>query len=94
MGEMAVTIADFSDWVVKTTDVTEIDVVSLSEGQPVTVTFDAFPEVELKGSVASIARIYTQNQGDVVYEVTVMLTETNPEMRWGMTADVAFENEN
>ena len=29
-----------------------------------------------------------------VYEVTVMLTDTNPEMRWGMTANVAFENDN
>ena len=93
-GEMAVTIADFSDWVIKTTDVTEIDVVSLSEGQPATITFDAFPDVQLAGNVLSIARIYTENQGDVVYEVSVMLTDNNPEMRWGMTADVAFENEN
>lgn len=93
-GDMAVTVAKFSDWVVKTTDVTEIDVVNLSEGQPATVTFDAFPSVALKGSVLSIARVYSENQGDVVYEVTVMLSDINPEMRWGMTANVAFENEN
>lgn len=93
-GQIAATLADFADWVVKTTDVTEIDVVNLSEGQPVKVTFDAFPDVELDGNVISIARLYTENQGDVVYEVTVVLTETNPEMRWGMTADVAFESEN
>jgi multidrug resistance efflux pump len=93
-GQIAATLADFSDWVVKTTDVTEIDVVNLSEGQPVKVTFDAFPDVELDGNVISIARLYTENQGDVVYEVAVVLTETNPEMRWGMTADVAFESDN
>lgn len=93
-GAMAATIADLTEWVIKTTDVTEIDVVNLSEEQPVTVTFDAFPEVELKGSVVSIAQVYTQNQGDVVYEVVVKLTETDPGMRWGMTANVAFENEN
>lgn len=93
-GSMAATVANFSDWVIKTTDVTEIDVVNLAEGQPAAITFDAFPGVELKGSVLSIARVFTQNQGDVVYEVTVMLTDTNPEMRWGMTANVAFENEN
>jgi hypothetical protein len=29
-----------------------------------------------------------------VYEVTVILEAAHPEMRWGMTADVAFENEN
>ncbi len=90
-GEIAVTVADFSNWVVKTTDVTEIDVVNIKEGQPVKVTFDAFPELELKGTVLSIGQTYTQNQGDIVYEVTVLLTDTNPAMRWGMTAAVKFE---
>jgi multidrug resistance efflux pump len=92
-GEVAATVADFSNWVVKTTDVTEIDVVSLSEGQPVIVTFDAFPDVELKGNVVNIGQTYAQNQGDVVYEVTVMLADTHPSMRWGMTAAVKFVNE-
>lgn len=89
-GEVAVTVADFSNWLVKTTDVTEIDVVNLKEGQPVTVTFDALPELELKGSVLSIGQTYTQNQGDIVYEVTVLLTDTNPALRWGMTSAVKF----
>ena len=78
---------------VKTTDVTEIDVVKLAEGQPVTVTFDAFPEMKLTGNVLSIGQTYSQNQGDVVYEITVLLTDTYPAMRWGMTASVLFEYE-
>jgi multidrug resistance efflux pump len=89
-GEVAVTVADFSAWVVKTTDVTEIDVVKLSEGQPVSITFDAFPNEELQGNIVSIGQTYTENQGDVVYEVTVMLPNSNPSMRWGMTAAVTF----
>jgi len=92
-GEIAVTVADFSAWVVKTTDVTEIDVVTLSEGQPVTITFDAFPDVEFQGSVLSIGQTYTQNQGDVVYEVAALLVDTKPSLRWGMTAAVTFEEE-
>ena len=92
-GEIAVTVADFSDWVVKTTDVTEIDVVNLKEGQPVTVTFDAFPDMELKGTVLSIGQTYTQNQGDVVYEVAVLLNDANPALRWGMTSAVKFASE-
>jgi hypothetical protein len=56
----------------------------------VTVTFDALPELELKGSVLSIGQTYTQNQGDIVYEVTVLLTDTNPALRWGMTSAVKF----
>ncbi len=90
-GEPAVTIADFSHWLIKTTDLTEIDVVKLAEEQPVIVTLDAIPEVELKGTIASIGETFTENQGDVVYEVTVLLTDTDPAMRWGMTAEVKFE---
>jgi HlyD family secretion protein len=91
-GEIAVTVADFSEWLVKTTDLTEIDVVNLSEGQPVLVTLDALPDAELKGEILSIGQSYAENQGDIVYEVTLLLNETHPAMRWGMTAAVTFEN--
>jgi len=90
-GQSAVTIADFSAWLVKTTDLTEIDVVNLTEGQPVTVTLDALPDVQLKGKILSIGQNYAENQGDIVYEVTIQLTDTHPAMRWGMTAAVKFE---
>lgn len=92
-GEVAVTVADFSGWLVKTTDLTEIDVVSVAERQLVRVTLDALPGVELKGTIAWIGQSYSENQGDVVYEVTVLLTETHPAMRWGMTAAVSFESQ-
>ncbi len=90
-GQVAVTIADMSTWTVVTTDVTEIDVVKLKEGEPVTVTLDAIPDVEMKGEVLSIGQNYGQNQGDIVYEVTIVLTDVNPAIRWGMTAAVKFE---
>lgn len=90
-GEIAVTVADFSSWLAKTTDLTEIDVVDLAEGQPVVVTLDALPDVELKGNVISIGQSYSEYQGDVVYETTIILTDTSPAMRWGMTAEVKFE---
>lgn len=90
-GQPVVTIADTSNWVVKTTDLTEIDVVSIKEGQPVTVKLDAFPGKEFKGNVLSIGQNFTENQGDVVYEVTILLTDKDAAMRWGMTAVVTFE---
>jgi len=91
-GEPAVTVADFSQWLVKTTDLTEIDVVALSEGQPVSVTLDAIPDAALTGEVLSIGQTFSENQGDIVYDVTILLTETHPSMRWGMTAAVTFED--
>jgi len=90
-GEIAVTVADFSSWIVKTTDLTEIDVVELGEGAGVTVTLDAIPDEEMKGKILSIGQNYAENQGDIVYEVTILLADTNPAMRWGMTAAVKFE---
>jgi len=92
-GQTAVTIGDFTSWVVKTTDVTEIDVVKLKVRQPVTVTLDALPGKELAGTIQSIGQSYAENQGDIVYEVTVVLSDTDPAMRWGMTAAVKFENQ-
>ncbi|MCL4529271.1 MAG: efflux RND transporter periplasmic adaptor subunit [Chloroflexi bacterium] len=87
-GQAVVTIADLSSWVVKTTDLTEIDVVSVKEGQPATIKLDAIPSAELKGTVSSISANYGEKQGDIIYEVTVLLNDNHPKMRWGMTAEV------
>ena len=92
-GQVAVTMADFSEWLVKTTDLTEIDVVNVNEDQPVEVTLDALPDVTLTGSVLSIGESYSENQGDIVYEVTILLSDKNPAIRWGMTAEVKFTND-
>ena len=90
-GEVAVTVADFSNWLVETTDLTEIDVVELTEDQPVLVKLDALPDTQLPGTILSIGQTYAENQGDVVYDVTILLDDTHPAMRWGMTASVTFE---
>jgi multidrug resistance efflux pump len=90
VGQPVLTIADLTGWVVKTTDLTEIDVVKIKEGQPVDIKFDAIPDVNLKGNVLSISQNYTEKQGDIDYIVTVLLTDNNPAIRWGMTAKVNF----
>jgi multidrug resistance efflux pump len=89
-GAIAVTIADFSSWLIETTDLTEIDVVNLSEGQTVGVTLDAIPEAAFNGVIESISQTYEEKQGDIVYGVTVALADSHPSLRWGMTAVVTF----
>ena len=89
-GEVAVTVADFSSWLIETTDLTEIDVVTLAEGQPVAITLDAIPEAALNGVIESISQTYEVKQGDIVYGVTVALDDSHPSLRWGMTAVVTF----
>ncbi len=92
-GSIAATTADFSNWLIKTTDLTEIEVVNIQEGQPVTVVLDAIPDVTLNGVIYSISQTYAEKQGDVVYEVTIQLTDTHPAMLWGMTAAVNFDRD-
>jgi HlyD family secretion protein len=90
-GDPAVTIADFSHWVVKTTDLTELDVVTVHNGQATTITLDAIPDATLNGEIQSIGQTYEEKQGDIVYEVIVALKDGDPNLRWGMTAIVTFE---
>lgn len=86
----AIQMADFSAWYVETTDLTELDVVEVSEGQQVTLVPDALPDATLKGTVESIAESYTLKGGDVLYTVKIRLDDTDPALRWGMTVEVTF----
>jgi multidrug resistance efflux pump len=84
-------LADFSEWFVETTGLTEIDLTQINLDQPVTVAADALPDVELTGEIVSVSPVYTEKAGDVLYEVRIRLTETVPELRWGMTVEVSFK---
>jgi HlyD family secretion protein len=89
-GVPVVTLADFSGWQIVTNDLTEIKVPNITAGQPVVVTFDALPELELKGTVDSIGALFQTTSGDIVYPVKVKLSEVDPRLRWGMTAALEF----
>ncbi len=84
------TLANYSQWDVQTTDLTELDIVNVKIGQMVTLKLDALPDAKLTGTVKSIRSKYEQNGGDITYTVTIALTGTNPQIRWGMTAEVTF----
>ena len=91
-GQPAVILADLSSWHVETEDLTEIEVVEVSEGQTVTVIPDALPEVELSGVVVSIGEIFEERRGDITYTADILLgAEVDPRLRWGMTVVVNFE---
>ena len=89
-GQVVVSVADFSGWIVKTTDLTELDVVNVAEGEPVSITLDAIPDTTIQGEVQTIGQNYSEKQGDIVYEVTVKLTQALDNMRWGMTSEAKF----
>lgn len=89
-GAPVMLIADTTEWVIKTDNLTEIDVTGVSVGQKVEVVLDALPELTLSGEVSHINALYEEKRGDITYTVTILLTETDPSMRWGMTAAVSF----
>ncbi len=85
-----VSVADFGSWTVKTTDVTELEVVKLSVGQKVSLVPDALPDVELTGTVVEISNAYTQQSGDILYTVRIQVDNLDDRLRWGMTMEVTF----
>ena len=86
----AVKLADTTSWNVETSDVTELEVVNIQEGQEVSFTADALPGVTMNGVVSEISQSsYTQN-GDVIYTVKIQANEVDPRVRWGMTVEVTF----
>ena len=84
------TLADYSAWLVKTDNLTELEVARISLGQKVQVALDALPEMTLEGEVTHINARYEEKRGDITYTVTIRLAQTDPQMRWGMTASVTF----
>lgn len=90
-GQQVVLLADFSQWVVETDDLTEIEVPEIYVAQEVTVTPDALPDLELSGKVESISDLFEEKRGDVTYTARILLDEISDKLRWGMTVVVTFE---
>jgi multidrug resistance efflux pump len=89
-GEVLLAVADFSEWVVETDSLTEIEVVRIVPGQKVEVVLDALPNLILTGEVKTINSRFEEKRGDITYTVTALLEKGDPQMRWGMTAAVFF----
>jgi RND family efflux transporter MFP subunit len=89
-GQPVLTLADLDHLQVETTDLNEIDVARIQEGDPVLVTFDALPGVEIPGEIVRIASKASPGAG-VNYKVTVELAELPEALKWGMTAFVDIQ---
>jgi multidrug efflux pump subunit AcrA (membrane-fusion protein) len=86
----AVVVADTSQWYVETSDLTELEVVKVAEGQTVTFTADALTDSTMRGVVEQISQTYTLQGGDVLYTVRIRVEDVDPRLRWGMTVEVTF----
>jgi multidrug resistance efflux pump len=88
---LAVVVADTGQWYIETSDLTELEVVDVLEGQHVSILADALPDVQMNGVVEKISQSFKSQGGDILYTVRIRVEDVDPRMRWGMTVEVTFE---
>lgn len=72
-------------------DLDEVDVPRVPTGTAVTLVADAFPSVQLKGRVATVAPAGTQRGGGTVFPATITLDDTGgAALRPGMSVSVTI----
>ena len=86
-GQTIVLLTSGSDLEVKV-GIPEVIIAGVEEGSAVTVTFDALPGKEFSGTVTEVGIATTEMAP--TYPVTVRLNRTDPDIRPGMAANVAF----
>lgn len=92
-GGTVLRLADTGTWRVETTDLTELNIVSVAVGDKATLSFDAIPDLELTGHVTQIKGYGENKQGDIVYTLVIALDQQDARLRWNMTAKVSIDPE-
>ena len=90
-GQPLITLGDLNTLRIETTDLDEIDVARIAEGQTATLTFDAVPDLTLTGHITRIAPMAEPGTGGVNYTVIIEPDELPPQIRWGMTVFVDID---
>ena len=90
-GTWVVLIADYSQWYVETSDLTEQKVVDISIGQGASISPDALPDLQVNGKVTEIEDVSHLQAGDVLYTARLLLDQPDPHFRWGMTVEITFD---
>lgn len=86
-GSELIAITDYAKLSV-VVQVDELDIPTVEMGMPATITLDALPNKEFKGTVTKIAKEDTASNGVSLFDVTVGLT-TSEGVLAGMSAEVS-----
>jgi multidrug resistance efflux pump len=92
-GQTLVTIADLSQWVVFSQDLSENNVTKLQVGMPVNIQVDAYPDLNLLGVVESISQYAEEEDGDVYYQAKIAVQDPPDFLRWGLTTRISPGNQ-
>ncbi|MDP4010984.1 MAG: efflux RND transporter periplasmic adaptor subunit [Candidatus Roizmanbacteria bacterium] len=69
----------------------QTEVIDLQEGEGGTITFDAYPDTKISGTISSIGYTPKPNETGTVYEVKMLIDGSDMnKYRLGMTGDVDF----
>ena len=90
LGTVLVRIADESAWEIRSDDLTELAIAKVQVGDPVTLTFDGIPGLEIPGKVKFIRPYGEKKRGDITYTVTIAPDRWDARLRWNMTAQIAI----
>ncbi|MEQ1500303.1 MAG: efflux RND transporter periplasmic adaptor subunit [Parcubacteria group bacterium] len=91
-GKVVITVISDNDLEIES-NVSEISVGKVSVGDPVTITFDAFPGETFEGSVTYIEPGETIIDGVVNYKVTVAFSKSYPQVKSGLTSKLEVMTE-
>lgn len=91
--EAVARLADQSEWLVETDDLTEINVVYVDEGDRATISIDALPDLDLEGTVVRIKPLGENKQGDITYTATIIPDTYEDRLRWNMSASVTIQTD-
>lgn len=90
-GDPAFVLADLSAWKLEATDLSELNISAIREGDPVTITFFAVPGLQLTGHVSYIETVGRDNGVGTSYNVIIIPESWDDRLRWNMSAQVFFE---
>lgn len=90
VGTVLVRIADETVWEVRSDDLTELVVAKVRIDDPVSMTFDGIPGLEIPGKVKFIRPYGEKKRGDITYTVSIAPDRWDERLRWNMTAQIAI----
>ena len=83
-------IAELNRWKVEISEISETQVTQIRLNQPVSVKFNALPDLSLSAHIDSIDLLSIEDDGDTFYKTYLHTDQSDPRLRWGMTVQAEF----
>ncbi len=90
--QKVILLADLSNLLIKTTNLSEREIVALEIGQNALVFIEAL-NLEIPAKITALAPRATPENNDMLYTATLQLDEIPDGLRWGMNVEIEFDEE-